>query len=137
MTTPQPIAHFIVRCPIDRTPDLAKAIQEAHIEFSLTGNQFYLNKEYLLDGIMTGLEAPEFIKQLNLRIENSGSPLRINVPFEEMTPLEQHNILVLVNTQAVWKSEYTPELEYIAPADLDGFVTENPRIITNVETEQE
>ena len=125
-----PEAHFLLRCPVERLEELQETLWTAGFNFNQIDDQFYLNHDHVLDGVFTGNDAGEFIRQLNIHLEENGSPRRLSLPYGDMTPAERHSLLYLVNTSVLWKSDYDYQVEHISRVILEEFAEQNSRLFT-------
>ena len=122
-----PTAHFLVRCPASKLPDLRHALESAQIPFRETQDQLYLNGEHVLDGIFTGGQSEEFTRELNQHLAQEGYSQQL-IDFELMTCAERHSLLVFVNTSVCWLQEFNFTVDEIDPDDLKEFIKGNPTL---------
>ena len=123
-------AQFLIRGPVERDGELNDLLRIAGFAFDPRGDQLHLNQEHILDGVLTGRESEEFIRELNRYLKERGRPQRIRVSYDDMTTAERQSLLAFVNTSVVWALEFHFEVDEIAPEDLDTFIQKNPTLFT-------
>ena len=127
MTTVQ-TTRFHIDIPLDKLGEITQAFTNLGLDFDPVNHMTTFTDEQILNGIFTGAEAGRAIDQINDYLDHIQHYRRINTPFPEMSPVQQHGFLHLINLHSSWTSDYEPRLMDIGENRLENFLTTNPHL---------